>query len=163
VRDHEKGRNAFLGRYHDFNKDEKLLSTVILAAITAFPLQAIAASQANCGLVHVPRQAAVTETDGKFFFVSPRSMPKLYDGRQTAWNEHGEAIFLLKFENGTLIHYVKKRSNDDVNPVMCDFYNQSLARTSSPACPTYDSVKNGFRTIDARHEPPVPPNRDARR
>lgn len=136
-----------------------LLSTILCIC----PHYAVASSLLNCTLTGPPQQAGVTETDGQFFFVFPLEIDRSYDGCQTMWDESGKVRFMLSFKKWEIVKYVQSSPEDGQTPVNCLYKKRNLLKTSSTECPAYDSVKNGFRTIEKQHEPVIPVNRDPRR
>lgn len=138
-----------------------LCIALLLGAMGSWPTMSRASPQRDCALSGPPREAAVTETDGNFYFIFPRMIPKMYVGCQAMWDEGGKLVFLLTFSKGQLIQYEKWQMPDG-NAAICQ-YRLGASVTTSPECPSYESLKTGLKTLDRQHEPPVPPDRDPRR
>ena len=142
---------------------KRLISLMVCTVIGLSAIGAQAASQHNCALTRPPPQAAVTETDGRFFFVFPRVIGRRYSGCQTMWDENGKAWFNLAFRSGVLIKYTRNVTDDGKRLVVCIYEAGLLSKQSPSDCPAFESVKNGFTSIDKAHEPSIPPTRDPRK
>ena len=81
----------------------RVLTGTIVLFLVAWGFPALASAQENCQLTLPPRQAAIEGNHGFFFFVYPRSVNAAYSGCQTMWDEKGNQVFVLTFEQGRLI------------------------------------------------------------
>ena len=134
----------------------------LLGACCALGIVALAHAGDNCALAAPPRTAAVTADHGAFLFVFPRKVDASYTGCQTMWNEHGAAVFVLKFDRGALTSYQEFGKQKRKATLSCEYSEHSL-KTRKSKCPPYEDVEAGFRTLPVADEPRVPVEVDPRR
>jgi len=136
---------------------------VLGLALGAWGFPALASAQENCQLKVPPRQAAVEANHGFFFFVHPRSLNATYSGCQIMWDEKGTQVFVLTFEQGSVIKFESNDPSDASRKQSCRYEHGQLARNEPKDCLDYGRIKDGIRTLPSSDEPIVPLERDPRR
>jgi hypothetical protein len=129
--------------------------------VWGFP--AFASAQENCQLKIPPRQAASTGNHGLFYFVYPRAVNAAYSGCQTMWDEKGNQVIVLTYEQGSVIKFESNDPSSASGKHSCRYEHEKLARNESKDCLDYSRVKDGFRELPNSDDPIVPPERDPRR
>lgn len=86
-----------------------------------------------------------------------------YSGCQTMWDEKGNQVFVLTFEQGNVIKFESNDPSDASSKQSCRYEHGKLARNESKDCLDYGRVKDGFGPLPNSDDPIVPPERDPRR
>ena len=139
---------------------KSIVGVVLYGVLVSF---ALANTHETCKAKVPPRQAAVTENHGTFFFVYPGALGPTYSGCQTMWDEKGIPWFVLTFEKGKLVRYESMDSSKEGGKQICKYKSGKVVKNSSEECPEYDDVKDGLLTIPEADSPVVPPERDPRK
>jgi hypothetical protein len=126
-------------------------------------ISAQASPQRNCSRTIPPLDAAVTETNGLFFYVFPRGIDKTYNGCQTMWDEKGKVWFTLTFHHGRIVKFLESSQESNKAPTVCKYQDDVFLEGPSKECPAYESIRSGFRTFEKVDEPSIPANRDPRK
>jgi hypothetical protein len=141
---------------------ECLIGRALVPLLLACGIWTQANAEENCALHKLPKDSAVIQIHGGFFFVYPRSITSEYTGCQTTWNELGMKYWVMKFSGGRLTDLWVAAESDTSQPHTCAYRGGVLSGDSPKECPEYDAVKNGVGTDPPNEEPPVPKERDPR-
>lgn len=136
---------------------------VLGLVLFAWGLPALASAQENCQLTIPPRQAASTANHGFFYFVYPRAVDAAYSGCQTMWDEKGNQVIVLMFEQGSVIKFESPDHSSASGKHSCRYEHGKLASNQSKDCPEYGSVKDSLGPLPQSDDPIVPSERDPRR
>ena len=131
--------------------------------VIALGIPAMTSAHEICRTKIPPRESAVSENHGFFFFVYPRTLDAAYSGCQTMWDEKGNPLFVLTFEKGSLTKYELNDPSGVSEKQTCVYKLGKGVQHNAKDCPDYDDLKDGFRSLPNRDEPIVPPERDPRR
>lgn len=106
----------------------------------------------------IPRDAALSEAHGFYYYVYPRKMHKDFSGFQFVWDEHGRLVVLTQYVNGEISLYVA-HDYDPEKTVWCK-YGQGIL--SDMACPPPDDLDRGFAVGPVGTDPDIPTSSDLR-
>lgn len=129
--------------------------------VAAFRSGSMAGQDAHCAEVRPPEEAAVNLSHGTYLFVHPKTLGEAYSGCQTMWNEQGKIIFVLSFQSGKLMRMRAWENAGASKPLECLYRDRALVKGDPDACPDYEALAGGFRTVGAEALE-VPENRDPR-
>jgi hypothetical protein len=141
----------------------RVLGGTLVLFLFTWGFAELASAQENCQFKMPPRQAASTANHGLFYFIYPRAVSGSYSGCQTMWDEKGDQVIVLTFEQGSVVKFESNYPSGASGKHSCRYEHGKLARNESKDCPDYGRVKDGFRSLPESDEPIVPPKRDPRR
>ena len=142
----------------------QMKSCLVLAIFAGGLLQAACVSSEAQGCIPKapPLEAAATMNHGQFLFFHPKSIGKTYTGYQTMWDEKGHPLFVLSFESGKLVKYEATNREAINGKDVCKYRGERLISGPAEACPDYQDLQAGFRSVKG-DDLPVPVERDPRR
>jgi hypothetical protein len=139
------------------------LRGIFILFLFAWGFSALASAQENCQLKVPPLQAAATGNHGFFYFVYPRAVSAAYSGCQTMWDEKGNQVFVLTYEQGSVIKIESNDPSGASEKRSCRYERGKLAPNDSKKCPDSGIAKDVFGELPELEDPIVPSERDPRR
>src|SRR5262245_58615571 len=85
----------------------KLLALLSAPSAICSVFSTVACATENCDLKKQPAESSVSEGHGRYYLVFPRTLGSSYTGCQTEWDEDGVVWWVLKFDRGNLIEFLR--------------------------------------------------------